>query len=55
MGLRLAIFSLLTAFLFHGSPEEVLNFMMNIGLAGGFLYLMLSGARRINIDHLLEK
>lgn len=53
VGLGLAVFSILTAFLFHGAPEDAVNLMKNIGLAGGFLYLMLHGAGKISIDHLL--
>ncbi|WP_180061031.1 MULTISPECIES: DoxX family protein [unclassified Acinetobacter] len=46
--------SLLTAFLFHAAPEDALSFMKNIGLAGGFFYIMLYGAGKISLDHLLE-
>lgn len=54
VGLGLGVFSLLTAFLFHAAPEDALNFMKNIGLAGGFFYIMLYGAGKISLDHLLE-
>ncbi|MBT0887410.1 MULTISPECIES: DoxX family protein [Acinetobacter] len=54
VGLGLGVFSLVTAFLFHGAPEDALNLMKNIGLAGGFFYIMLYGAGKISLDHLLE-
>ncbi|WP_180169554.1 DoxX family protein [Acinetobacter sp. YH12021] len=54
VGLGLGVFSLLTAFLFHAALEDALNFMKNIGLAGGFFYIMLYGAGKISLDHLLE-
>lgn len=54
-GLGLAVFSILSAFLFHTAPEEAVNFMKNFGLAGGFLYIMLYGAGKISLDHFFEK
>ena len=54
-GLGLAVFSILSAFLFHAAPEDAVNFMKNIGLAGGFFYIMLYGAGKISLDHVLEK
>lgn len=55
--LSLAVFSLLTAFLFHSANDmnNAINFMKNLGLAGGFLALALLGAGKLSIDYLIEK
>lgn len=53
--LGLGIFSILTAFIFHGGPDDAINFMKNFAMAGGFFMLMLYGAGRISLDHLIEK
>jgi putative oxidoreductase len=55
--LGLAVFSLLTAFLFHSANDmnNAINFMKNLGLAGGFLALALLGAGKLSIDYLIEK
>ncbi|WP_333978472.1 DoxX family protein [Acinetobacter colistiniresistens] len=53
--LGLGIFSILTAFIFHGGAEDAINFMKNFAMAGGFFMLMLYGAGRISLDHLIEK
>ena len=60
--LGLAIFSVLTAVLFHVGGTDAaaqynnsIHFMKNIGLAGGFLALLLLGAGRFSIDDLLER
>lgn len=55
--LGLAVFSLLTAFLFHSGSDmnNAINFMKNLGLAGGFLALALLGAGKLSIDYLIEK
>ena len=50
----LAGFSLVTAFLFHGTPEDAVNFMKNFAMAGGLLLLVLQGAGRFSLDHLIE-
>lgn len=55
VALFLVLFNILTAFMFHGAPEEATSFMKNIALAGGFLYLVVYGAGRLSIDHFLEK
>lgn len=55
IALILAIFNIVTGFMFHGTPEDTTNFMKNIGLAGGFIYLVCYGAGRLSIDYLLEK
>jgi len=51
----LVVFNVLTAFMFHGAPEDATAFMKNVGLAGGFLYLVVYGAGRFSIDRWLEK
>ncbi len=53
----LGIFSILTAFLFHGASDQasVINFMKNLSMAGGFFILMLHGAGKFSLDHLIEK
>lgn len=51
----LGIFSLMTAFLFHGSAEDGINFMKNFAMAGGLFFLMLHGAGKFSLDHIIEK
>ena len=53
--LGLAVFSLITAFLFHGSAEDGINFMKNIAMTGGLFFLMLHGAGKFSLDHVIEK
>lgn len=53
--LGLAVFSLLTALLFHGAAADAVNFMKNLAMMGGFLLLLQHGAGKISLDHLLEK
>lgn len=53
--LGLGIFSILTAFIFHGGPDDAINFMKNFAMAGGFFALMLYSAGRFSLDHLIEK
>jgi putative oxidoreductase len=52
---RLAVFSLITAFLFHGGAEDGINFMKNFAMAGGLFFLMLQGAGKFSLDHIIEK
>ena len=51
----LTVFSLITAFIFHGGAEDSINFMKNLAMSGGLLFLMLYGAGRVSIDHAIEK
>ncbi len=53
--LGLGVFSVLTAFLFHGGADDSINFMKNLAMAGGLFYIMLYGVGRLSLDHLLEK
>ena len=49
----LAIFCLATAFIFHFDFEnqsETISFLKNIGLAGGFLFIVANGTRDWSID-----
>lgn len=51
--LALAAFSLAAAFLFHFDPSDqmqMIMFMKNLGLAGGFLLLAVHGAGSISVD-----
>lgn len=53
-----AIFTLITAFLFHSNFAEGMNslmFMKNMTIAGGYLLLAVTGAGAISIDRLLKK
>lgn len=51
----LGVFSLITAFLFHGGADDGINFMKNLAMAGGLFFLMLHGAGKFSIDHIIEK
>lgn len=55
--LVLAVLSVITAMIFHTGTDkaQVINFMKNISIAGGFLILMLHGAGHLSIDALIEK
>jgi putative oxidoreductase len=53
VALLLAGFSLLTGLLFHaGSVDQVqqIMFLKNLGLTGGFLFLVANGAGRLSVD-----
>ena len=50
----LAGFSILSAVLFHGNgadPSEQIQFMKNLAIAGGFLFLVAHGAGKLSLDH----
>lgn len=51
----LAIFSLITAFIFHGGAEDTINLMKNLSIAGGLFFVMLHGAGKLSIDHFIEQ
>ena len=51
----LAGFSIVTAFLFHGSADDTVNLMKNFAMAGGFLLLVVHGAGRLSLDASIEK
>ena len=49
----LAIFCLATAFLFHfdfSSQTQFISFLKNIGLAGGFLFIVVNGTKDWAVD-----
>lgn len=51
--LALTLFSLATAWLFHGAPgdqNQQIHFMKNIAMAGGFLVLYAHGAGAFSVD-----
>lgn len=53
-----AVFTLLTAFLFHSNFAEGVNslmFMKNLSISGGFLLLALIGPGAFSIDRVLNK
>ncbi|EOU9578616.1 DoxX family protein [Cronobacter sakazakii] len=53
-----AVFTLLTAFLFHSDFAEGVNsimFMKNFSIAGGYLLLALMGPGAYSLDRLLKK
>ena len=49
----LAVFCLLTAFLFHldfSDQSQLVSFLKNIGLAGGFLFIVANGTKDWAVD-----
>ena len=49
----LAIFCLMTAFLFHfdfSNQSQLISFLKNIGLAGGFLFIVANGTKDWSVD-----
>ena len=49
----LAIFCIVTAFLFHfdfSDQSQFISFLKNIGLAGGFLFIVANGTKDWSID-----
>ncbi len=49
----LAIFCLMTAFIFHsdfGDQSQFISFLKNIGLAGGFLFIVANGTKDWSVD-----
>ncbi len=49
----LAIFCLLTAFIFHfdfSNQSQLISFLKNIGLAGGFLFIVVNGTKEWAVD-----
>lgn len=53
--LGLGVFSIITAFIFHGGADDAINFMKNFAMAGGLFFLMLHGAGKFSLDALIEK
>ena len=53
VALFMAIFTIVLALLFHrnfGVMEQMINFLKNLGIAGGFLALMVAGAGDWSVD-----
>jgi len=53
VALLLAGFTLLSALLFHwdpGNPQQFINFMKNLSIAGGFLMIVAHGAGAFSLD-----
>ena len=49
----LAIFCIITAFLFHfdfSNQGQTISFLKNIGLAGGFLFIVVNGTKEWSVD-----
>ena len=49
----LAIFCIITAFLFHfdfSDQGQIISFLKNIGLAGGFLFIVVNGTKEWSVD-----
>ena len=49
----LAIFCIITAFLFHfdfSDQRQTISFLKNIGLAGGFLFIVANGTKEWSVD-----
>ena len=49
----LAIFCIATAFIFHfdfTDPSQKISFLKNIGLAGGFLFIVVNGTKDWSVD-----
>ena len=49
----LSIFCLMTAFLFHldfSNQSQLISFLKNIGLAGGFLFIVVNGTKDWAVD-----
>ena len=49
----LALFCLVTAFIFHldfEDPMQKISFLKNIGLAGGFLFIVINGTKEWCVD-----
>ena len=49
----LAIFCLTTAFLFHfdfSNQSQLISFLKNIGLAGGFMFIVANGTKDWSVD-----
>lgn len=57
VALLLAAFSVLAALLFHTGADQLqqIMFLKNLGLAGGFLFLVANGAGRLSVDRLLKR
>lgn len=48
--LALAVFSIISAFIFHATPDQHIMLMKNIAMAGGLLAFTVFGAGRLSLD-----
>jgi len=58
VAIALAVFSVVTAFIFHGNfgdAAQATSFWKNVAMAGGFLLLAAQGAGAWSIDGLLGR
>ncbi|WP_188310328.1 DoxX family protein [Arenimonas fontis] len=55
VSLAFVLFSLATGFIFHASPDDQVNLMKNIAIAGGFLVLAGHGAGTYSLDALIGR
>lgn len=53
IALAFVAFSIASAFLFHSSAEDQVNFLKNFAIAGGFLVLAAHGAGKFSLDDLI--
>lgn len=56
--LLLALFTLAAAAMFHyvpGDQMQMINFMKNITIAGGFIILACAGPGRLSLDHMFKR
>ena len=54
----LSLFCIATAFIFHndfGNQMQLISFLKNIALAGGFLILFVNGAKGFSLDNKFKK
>ena len=54
IALLLAGFSIVSALLFHATPDQQIMLMKNFAMAGGFLFLVANGAGRYSLDALIR-
>lgn len=50
VALALAGFSIISAFIFHATPDQQIMLMKNIAMAGGLLAFTVFGAGRLSLD-----
>jgi putative oxidoreductase len=50
VSLALAVFCILSAFIFHGSADQQIMLMKNVAMAGGLLAFTVFGAGRLSLD-----
>lgn len=48
--LALAVFSIVSGFVFHGTPDQQIMLLKNLAMAGGLLAFTVFGAGRLSLD-----